>query len=224
MKKIAMLAVLICLFALGGCDGAKETISQMRAELKQDILNEEKNTPTADNEKTPAAQQESDNLQVPDAKDLTIEETYQTVQTVAQANGEEMTVTLYFADSSKQNLVKQEKKIPKVEGIARAAMETLLSGPGEDAGLAAAVPVGTELLDINVKAADKICIVDLSEEFKQAKSATEADLAVYAVVDTLCQFDTVDKVEIRIEGENVASIGGSADLQGLLKASYELVK
>ena len=42
MKKILALIVLLTLFGASGCDGAKETLSQMRAELKEDILNEER--------------------------------------------------------------------------------------------------------------------------------------------------------------------------------------
>ena len=95
MKKIGLLAVLLCLLALGGCDNAKETLSQMRAELRQDILNEETPNQTTNAD---SAQNSEENLQVPDAKDITIEETYQTVQTVAQTSGEEMSVVLYFAD------------------------------------------------------------------------------------------------------------------------------
>lgn len=220
MKKIGLLAVLLCLLALGGCDNAKETLSQMRAELRQDILNEETPNQTTNAD---SAQNSEENLQVPDAKDITIEETYQTVQTVAQTSGEEMSVVLYFADENGEKLVKCEKKIPKAEGIARAAMEALLVGP-DDTVLKSAIPVGTELLDINVKAAEKLCIVDLSSEFKQVKDAAAADLAVYAVVDTLCQFETVDKVEIRVEGENISSLGGSADLKKTVKANYSLVK
>lgn len=113
MKKIGLLAVLLCLLALGGCDNAKETLSQMRAELRQDILNEETPNQTTNAD---SAQNSEENLQVPDAKDITIEETYQTVQTVAQTSGEEMSVALYFADENGEKLVKCEKKIPKAEG------------------------------------------------------------------------------------------------------------
>lgn len=219
MKKIGVLAVVFCLLAFTGCDGTKETISQMRAELKQDILNEESNnSPSAEN------QGQQITPQMPDADDITIEETYQSVQTVAKSNGEEMSVSLYFAAADGKSLVKQDKKIPKAEGKARATIEALLDGPEDDSNLISAIPQGTKLRDINIKPEDKLCIIDLSEEFKQVKDAQEADLAVYALVDTLCQFETVDKVEIRIEGENVSSIGGQANLRETVKANYELVK
>ena len=223
MKKIGVLTVLFCLVVFAGCDGAKETISQMRAELKQDILNEESNNSPKIQEK---ADDDSENTapKMPDAEDITIEETYRSVQTVAQANVEEMTISLYFASADGKGLVKQEKKIPKAEGKARATIEALLNGPEEESGLLSAIPQGTKLRDINIKPEDKLCIIDLSEEFKQVKNTAAADLAVYALVDTLCQFDTVDKVEIRIEGENVSSIGGQINLRETVKAKYDLVK
>lgn len=221
MKKIWGLIALLSLLALGGCDDVKETISQMRAELKQDILNEESQSVPANEEMVEPTQE----LQVPKAEDITIEETYQTVQTVAKSNGEETTVLLYFADNDGQSLVKQEKKIPKVEGIARATIEALLVGPDANSGLLSAIPAGTELLDINVKPDEKLCIIDLSREFADAAQNGEGqDLAVYAIANTLCQFATVDKVEFRIEGENVASLGGKVNLSQTVKADYSLVK
>lgn len=222
MKKIGVVAILICLMLITGCDGAKETISQMRAELKQDILQEENAGEQAKQETAEPSRERE--INIPDAKDITIEETYRTVQTVAQSNGEEMTVQLYFASSDGKNLVKQEKKIPKAEGIARATMENLLLGPDEASGLKSAVPSGTELLDINIKIDEKLCIIDLSAEFSKSTTASAADLAVYAVVDTLCQFETVDKVEIRVEGENISSVGGNIDLRKTVKADKTMVK
>lgn len=194
----------------------------MRAELKQDILQEEKAGEQTEQEATkPSSDRE---ISIPDAKDITIEETYRTVQTVAQSNGEEMTVQLYFASSDGKNLVKQEKKIPKTEGIARATIENLLLGPDEASDLKSAVPSGTELLDINIKLDEKLCIIDLSTEFSENATAAAADLAVYAIVDTLCQFETVEKVEIRVEGENVSSVGGNIDLRKSVKADKTMVK
>ena len=223
MKKIWGLIALLVLLCAGGCDDAKETISQMRAELKEDILNEESQDNTVDLEIKEQTTAQNDQLVMPDADDITIEETYQTVQTVAQSNGEETTVQLYFISADGKSLVKEEKKIPKVEGIARATMEALLAGPEANSGYLPAAPAGTELLDINVKADDKLCIIDLSQEF--ANIAQEGqDLAVYAIANTLCQFETVDQVEFRIEGANVESLGTDVDLSKDVSADYSLVK
>ena len=223
MKKILALIVLLTLFGASGCDGAKETLSQMRAELKEDILNEESQDNTVDLDINKQTTAQNDQLVMPEADDITIEETYQTVQTVAQSNGEETTVQLYFISADGKSLVKEEKKIPKVEGIARATMEALLVGPEADSGYLPAAPAGTELLDINVKADEKLCIVDLSQEFADIAQQGQ-DLAVYAITNTLCQFDTVDEVEFRIEGANVEKLGTDVDLSENVSADYSLVK
>ena len=223
MKKILGLIALLTLLCASGCDGAKETISQMRAELKEDILNEETQDNTVDLDIDKHTTAQNDQLVMPEANDITIEETYQTVQTVAQSNGEETTVQLYFISADGKSLVKEEKKIPKVEGIARATMEALLVGPEANSGYLPAVPAGTTLLDINVKPDEKLCIVDLSQEFADIAQEGQ-DLAVYAVTNTLCQFDTVEQVEFRIEGANVESLGTNVDLSENVMADYSLVK
>mgnify|MGYP002508775249 FL=1 len=83
-------------------------------------------------------------MEVPDPNDITIEETYEPVQTMGDAV-QEVTVSLYFADANQEKLVKTEKSIPKVEGMARATIETLLEGPDVGSNLVAAVPSGTQL-------------------------------------------------------------------------------
>ena len=179
---IALLAVVLMSGAMG-CNRASETLSQLKQDLKQDVaLN------TTDGENN--ASQENQ-LEVPDPNDITIEETYEPVQTMGDAV-QEVTVSLYFADANQEKLVKTEKSIPKVEGMARATIETLLEGPDAGSNLVAAVPSGTQLLDINVKPDEQKCIVDFSQELRNplASSSNSEELAIYSIANTLCQFAT----------------------------------
>ena len=61
-------------------------------------------------------------------------------------------------------------------------------------------PDGTALLDLNV--GDGIAVVDLSAEFEQGSGSLAETIRVAQVVFTLTQFDTVDAVSFRIEGED----------------------
>lgn len=171
------------------------------------------------------ASQQANQLEVPDANDISIEETYEPVQTIGDAV-QEITVSLYFADADQQKLVKTEKQIPKVEGMARATIETLLEGPAPDSGLVAAVPSGTQLLDINVKPDEKKCIVDFSQELRNqlASSSKSEELAIYSIANTLCQFATIEQVEFRIEGQTVTTLAGGTDLSKAVAANAALVQ
>ncbi len=137
-----------------------------------------------------------------------------------------MTVSLYFADAAQKQLVKTEKRIPKVEGMARATLETLLEGPEESSGLVAAIPGGTQLLDINVKPSEKRCVVDFSQELRNelAKTDSSEQLAIYSIANTLCQFDTIEEVEFRIEGQTVTTLAGGADLSEAVTANVDIVR
>ena len=164
-------------------------------------------------------------LEVPDPNDITIEETYEPVQTMGDAV-QEVTVSLYFADANQEKLVKTEKNIPKVEGMARATIETLLEGPDVGSNLVAAVPSGTQLLDINVKPDEKKCIVDFSQELRNqlASNGNSEELAIYSIANTLCQFATIDEVEFRIEGQTITTLAGASDLSKAITANAAIVQ
>lgn len=194
----AVWVMFVLVFATG-CTEARETMIEMRRELRQEIALE-------DTEE----QQGNKQLQVPSVSeiledDITIEETYEPVQAMGTPVAE-ITVALYFADAAGETLVKTEKQIPKVEGMARATIETLLEGPAVGSNLASAVPAGTQLLDINVKADEKKCIVDFSHELRGKNAAdTPPATTLEAIARTLCQFDSIETVEFRIEGQRVAT-------------------
>lgn len=102
------------------------------------------------------------------------------------------------------------------DGVASAAMEGLLAGPSADeeqAGLATAIPDGTELLGVTIT--DGVATVDLSEEFGSGGGSASMMGRVAQVVFTLTQFPTVDAVSFEVEGTPVTELGG----EGLLLAA-----
>lgn len=210
-----VLIVTLVLAGATGCDRASETLSELKQDFKQDVALE----------KTAGETAQQNHLEVPDPDDITIEETYEPVQTIGEPV-QEVIVSLYFADASQKQLVKTEKRIPKVEGMARATLETLLEGPDEASGLVAAVPGGTQLLDINIKPEEKRCIVDFSQELQNQLSKTDESeqLAVYSIANTLCQFDAIEEVEFRIEGQTVTTLAGGADLSKAVSANANIVR
>lgn len=144
-------------------------------------------------------------------------------QNTAALNGETKKIALYFKDAAGK-LVLEERTIPKVEGIARSVMEELIKGPTQ-AGLEATLPVGTRLLDINVRP-DGLAIVDFSGELitKLPASAQAEKLAVYSIVNTLTQFPTVETVELRVDGQRVSTLLGYVDINKDLVRNTSLIK
>jgi len=119
---------------------------------------------------------------------------------------EKTTVVLYFSNGDGK-LVAEQREIPKVVGIARETIHQLCAGP-ENVELEPTLPVGTKLLDINIK--DGLCTVDFSGELVEMHSGgSEAEyLTVYSIVNTLTQFSTVEQVQILVEGHIIETIAG----------------
>lgn len=93
--------------------------------------------------------------------------------------------------------------------VARGAMESLLAGPDELevlAGMGTEIPQGTELLGLAV--ADGEATVDLSSDLEAGGGSLSMQMRVAQVVFTLTQFDSVDQVDVRLDGEAVDAIGG----------------
>jgi len=138
--------------------------------------------------------------------------------------GETKEIALYFSDESGQYLVCEMRDIPKVEGIARAAMQELIAGPSVESGLLPTIPVGTELLDINVRP-DGVCIVDFSGELvvNHPGGSMNEEMTVYSVVNTLTQFPTIKEVQILVDGQKVETIAGHMDVSTTMARNEELI-
>jgi germination protein M len=98
---------------------------------------------------------------------------------------------------------------PEAPKVAKVALDSLLAGPSEAeaaAGVFTAVPAGTELLHLAIE--DGIAMVDLSSEYEQGSGSWGESLRLAQVVYTLTQFETVEAVDFRLEGEPVKLFGG----------------
>jgi germination protein M len=106
-------------------------------------------------------------------------------------------------------LVVSRRRAPAEPATAHLALRSLLAGPSDDeiaAGFFTAVPAGTELLGVGVE--DGIATVDLSSEFEEASGSLAETLRLAQVVYTLTQFETINGVSFRLEGEPVELFGG----------------
>lgn len=130
---------------------------------------------------------------------------------------------LYFPDSSGRALNVEYRQVVRTEerDAISVVMDELLRGPMEGAG-SRSLPEGTRVRFLSVR--DRICYVDLSEEFVTNAPATaeEAGLTLYALVNTLCVRSGVSQVQLLIENEKV-NFYGSVSVNTPLSANFDLV-
>lgn len=102
-----------------------------------------------------------------------------------------------------------------IDGLASAAMSELLEGTtGEERefGLGSEIPEGTTLNSVFVN--DDLAIVDLSPEFQSGGGSLSMMTRAAQVVYTLTQFDGVERVEFRLDGERIDALGGEGIMVG----------
>jgi germination protein M len=130
------------------------------------------------------------------------------------ATPETLRVLTYFVRD--EELGVDARQIPYTQDVATAAIEELLAGPDDevesDVGLHTEIPAGTELLDIGLESGT--LIVDLSSEFTEGGGSASILMRLAQVIHTGTQFDSVDDVQILIEGEFVETIGGEGVMVG----------
>lgn len=112
---------------------------------------------------------------------------------------------LYYKDD-KGFLIPVMRKIPWPEGkgIGKAAIRSLVDNPAnrkdmENIGLVPVLPANTEILGMSID--EGLCKVDFTADFQNYVDQEEEVAIVKAVVYTLTEFPTIEKVQIMIEGE-----------------------
>ena len=106
----------------------------------------------------------------------------------------------------------------------RASLTELFEGPaGSEAALGwgTAIPAGTELLGLSISSG--IATVDLSDEFESGGGSLSVRLRLAQLVYTLTEFDTVDGVILRIEGDDVDTFSSEGLVldQPMTRADFE---
>lgn len=131
----------------------------------------------------------------------------------------ELSAALYFRRSGTQELGYELRvfQLTEEDDPTLAVLEALLEGP-QDEGLAAILPEGLEVRSVRVE--NGVCYADLSAVLLESvpDSREEQELVVYSIVNTLCSLDTMDGVELQVEGEALESYG-QLELDGPLSGT-----
>ncbi len=117
---------------------------------------------------------------------------------------------LFYPDFNNSYLVPVTRRLPPAEGIARAVLTELverdellaiLSGTG----LSPLLPAATAIRGINIE--EGLATVNFSASFMQYDEEEE-NLVLKGVFSTLKQFNTIDRVNIQVEGVNLEQLPG----------------
>ncbi len=135
----------------------------------------------------------------------------------------EMTLTLYYASTDGQHLVRQSRDIYYNTTIApeRLVLEYLKEKPEyEDAQIP--IPASTRVLNIAVS--DKTCYVNLDASFLTAMDNVAQRVSVYAIVNSLAELPTINKVQITVEGASEDLVFGDQQLSAIYEPDLTLVE
>ncbi|MBM7648905.1 germination protein M [Bacillus ectoiniformans] len=136
----------------------------------------------------------------------------------AEADKNIVMTELYLIDKNGY-VVSQTMPLSNTKSLAKQALEYLVAeGPVTNMlpnGFRAVLPAGTQVKSVDIK--DGTATVDFSPEFKEYQKEDEARI-VQSVAWTLTQFDSVDRIKMRINGHalNEMPVNGMAlNPQGL---------
>lgn len=131
-------------------------------------------------------------------------------------------VTLYFSDENVMYLCPETRTIKTDdENLCKTVAEEVIKGP-KSRDLIKTVSGDVKVL--SAKTADKICTIDLSEEFStyNVGGSAKETMAIYSIVSSLCALDGIDSVKINIDGNPNPDFGGHFSLDAPLTPEESL--
>lgn len=133
---------------------------------------------------------------------------------------------LYFANKEGTDLSVEERVVEVNTNQARekTILEQLIAGP-EEKGHTRTIPAETKIRDITTTG-DGTCYVNLSTDFvtKHIGGEKEELLTIYSIVNSLCELDTIEKVQFLIEGEKLDQYKGNLDFKKPFEAVGSIKK
>lgn len=133
----------------------------------------------------------------------------------------DISVSVYFADSNGNSLIKSIHKINYSTGnMEQELMKVLITGPVGAEGYPVINPA-TKINSIDVK--DGQCNIDFSSDFLNQTCNVSSDVAIYSVINTLCSLDNISRVKISVNGSSEYIYQEKYDLSQIYERNQELV-
>ncbi|MCR4694800.1 MAG: GerMN domain-containing protein [Pseudobutyrivibrio sp.] len=111
------------------------------------------------------------------------------------------TLTLYFASADGASVVAEKRQVyySRSQSPEKLIMDELMDGPvSED--LLKTIPDSTKINSISVSD-DGVCIVNFDSSFETAVLNVTENATIYSIVNSLTELDTINQVQILVNGE-----------------------
>ena len=137
-------------------------------------------------------------------------------------NYETVELTLYFSDASGKMLTGETRTVTyRVDTpLEELVVEQLLAGPGRE-GSRPVFADGTRLLSLSVN--DNICYLNFNRAFLTAIPDEDPGVTIYALVNSLAELDSVQRVQIAVEGSQDVMLRDAVSLNTLFEEDPDLI-
>lgn len=137
-------------------------------------------------------------------------------------NIQEANLTLYFASMTGDGLVRETQHVyySSNTSIEKLIMERLLDEP-KSSNAKSAIPSTTELVSVSVM--DGVCLVNLGDGFLTQNFEIKEDVIIYSIVDSLTELDTINTVQIAVNGKTNITYREKMSLGEYYKRDLDLV-
>ena len=133
-------------------------------------------------------------------------------------------LTLYFTNESGDGLiaVNREKGYNTNISLDKLVMDELIAGPSVSVeGVYPTLNPATKAISVLTK--DGICYVNLSADFLNQVTKATADVTIYSIVNSLSELNTVEKVQIAIDGDTTGTYREKYSFSTVFERNEELI-
>lgn len=140
-----------------------------------------------------------------------------------------VTMSLYFANDAGDKLkeVRVNVKYDGTVSLEQLIIQQLIDGPDviegiEEEKVQATIPAGTVIQKITSR--EDICYVYFNKAFLARQSNVIDEVALYSIVNSLCEMSTINKVQFMIDGSTVAMYHEKIPFDGFFERNLDLVE
>lgn len=135
---------------------------------------------------------------------------------------DEVRLKLYFANETGDGLVatSRTKEYNTNIPLEKLVVEELIKGPNAE-GVYPTINPDTKVASVIVK--DGICYVNLDESFLIQKNEVTPEVTIYSIANSLTELNSVDKVQISVNGDNSILYREQFDLTSYFEQDLKLL-
>ena len=135
---------------------------------------------------------------------------------------EKVELVLYFATDEGHKLIPVYRSVVYNSNILmqRLAIEQLLKGPNTDLARPTLNPQ-TKINSVSVR--DGVCYVDFDEGFITPAGTVDPKVALYSLVNTVCETADVNKVQISVNGQTSVTFMEKISLDTIFERNLDIV-